>query len=196
MLKIRGANARDRAAIWSLLEPVIRAGETYALPVEMKRPSALAYWFGKHHDVFVAEDTSRIVGTYFIQPNQKGGGSHVANCGYITASHATGKGVARAMRPLHRICPIARIPRHPVQLRRQHQRKSRQTVAEPRLHNRRPPAGGVPAPRPRLRRCAHHAPRDMNSLRYPAINAQIEIPPHRHPYLYVRCTLQRRHEGH
>jgi len=97
MLKIRGANARDRAAIWSLLEPVIRADETYALPVEMKRPSALAYWFGKHHDVFVAEDTSRIVGTYFIQPNQKGGGSHVANCGYITASHATGKGVARAM---------------------------------------------------------------------------------------------------
>jgi ribosomal protein S18 acetylase RimI-like enzyme len=37
------------------------------------------------------------VGTYFLQANQKGGGAHVANCGYITAVSATGRGVARAM---------------------------------------------------------------------------------------------------
>ncbi len=29
--------------------------------------------------------------------NQKGGGSHVCNCGYATASEAQGRGVARAM---------------------------------------------------------------------------------------------------
>ena len=45
----------------------------------------------------IAEDASAIVGTYFLQVNQRGGGSHVANCGYITAAHSTGKGVARAM---------------------------------------------------------------------------------------------------
>src|SRR5258708_40170131 len=38
-----------------------------------------------------------MLGTYFLQPNQQGGGSHVANCGYVTAPWATGRGVARAM---------------------------------------------------------------------------------------------------
>ena len=29
--------------------------------------------------------------------NQSGGGAHVANCGYVTAPSATGRGVAQAM---------------------------------------------------------------------------------------------------
>jgi len=45
----------------------------------------------------VAEDNAGVVGTYFLQPNQQGGGLHVANCGYVTAPWATGRGVARAM---------------------------------------------------------------------------------------------------
>ena len=36
-------NARDADAIWAILEPVIRAGETYPLPRDMDRESALAY---------------------------------------------------------------------------------------------------------------------------------------------------------
>ena len=36
-------------------------------------------------------------GTSFLRANQKGGGSHVANCGYATAAAASGRGVARAM---------------------------------------------------------------------------------------------------
>jgi GNAT superfamily N-acetyltransferase len=63
----------------------------------MTREHALAYWFGADHEVFVAEDAGCVLGTYFLHPNQKGGGSHVANCGYMTAQHATGRGIARAM---------------------------------------------------------------------------------------------------
>jgi ribosomal protein S18 acetylase RimI-like enzyme len=63
----------------------------------MSREDALAYWFSKNHEVFVAEQDDNVVGTYFIRPNQMGGGAHVANCGYITAASAMGKGVARAM---------------------------------------------------------------------------------------------------
>jgi ribosomal protein S18 acetylase RimI-like enzyme len=96
MLEIRPARAADHDAIWSILEPVIRAGETYPLPRDMQRDAALAYWFAATHEVFVAEDAD-IVGTYYIRPNQSGGGAHVANCGYMTAAHATGRGVARAM---------------------------------------------------------------------------------------------------
>jgi ribosomal protein S18 acetylase RimI-like enzyme len=87
----------DADPVWAILEPTIRAGETYTLPRDMPRGEALAYWFAAGHEVFVAEDDARILGTYFLQANQQGGGSHVANCGYITAPWATGRGVARAM---------------------------------------------------------------------------------------------------
>ena len=87
----------DADSIWAILEPTIRAGETYTLPQEMARQEALEYWFAPQHEVFVAQEDTQIVGTYFLQPNQQGGGSHVANCGYITAPSATGRGVARAM---------------------------------------------------------------------------------------------------
>ena len=89
--------SEDSDAIWTILEPVIRAGETYALDRDLTREQALAYWFSDGNEVFVADDGDQIVGTYFLHPNQKGGGSHVANCGYITAAAASGKGIARRM---------------------------------------------------------------------------------------------------
>ena len=97
MLTVREAEADDSDTVWSILEPVIRAGETYPLPRDMCREEGLAYWFSNGHEVFVAEEDGRAVGTYFLKANQRGGGSHVANCGYVTAAEATGKGVARAM---------------------------------------------------------------------------------------------------
>jgi len=97
MPNIRPALASDSDALWSILEPVIRAGETYTLPRDMDRPSALAYWLSPSHTVFVAEEANEILGTYYIRTNRQGGGSHVANCGYITLTSATGRGIARAM---------------------------------------------------------------------------------------------------
>jgi L-amino acid N-acyltransferase YncA len=94
---IRAANTADGEQIWSILEPVFRAGETYTVPRDISRNEALAYWFAAGHQVFVAEEDGEVLGTYFLQANQRGGGSHVSNCGYMTASHATGRGVARAM---------------------------------------------------------------------------------------------------
>ncbi len=74
---------------------MIRAGETYPLPRDMSRGDALAYWFAAAHEVFVARDGDEMVGTYYIRANQKGGGNHVANCGYVAA--ASGRGAGRAM---------------------------------------------------------------------------------------------------
>jgi len=87
----------DSDSVWAILEPTIRAGETYTLPRDMSREDALDYWFAPGHEVFVAEEDSNILGTYFLQSNQQGGGSPVANCGYVTAPWATSRGVARAM---------------------------------------------------------------------------------------------------
>lgn len=104
-LTIRRATAGDHAAIWAVLEPVIREGETFALPRDMARDAALAFWAAPGNDVFVAQDSpggnagpsGDVVGSYFLHPNQLGGGSHVANCGYVTAVHVRGRGIARAM---------------------------------------------------------------------------------------------------
>jgi ribosomal protein S18 acetylase RimI-like enzyme len=80
-----------------VLEPIIREGETYALPRDMTADAALAFWMASGNDVFVAEDAGAVVGTYFLRPNQLGGGGHVANCGYATAVDQRGRGTARAM---------------------------------------------------------------------------------------------------
>lgn len=96
-MTIRPATSADAAAIWAIIGPVIRAGETYTLDREMSEAEALAYWFGPDKAVFVAEADGRILGTYYLRANQAGGGAHVANCGYMTAGSATGRGVARAM---------------------------------------------------------------------------------------------------
>jgi RimJ/RimL family protein N-acetyltransferase len=80
-----------------MISPAIRAGETLALPRDMTREAAMAYWMGPDHETFVAEEGACMLGTYYLRANQTGGGSHVANGGYITALDAAGRGVARAM---------------------------------------------------------------------------------------------------
>src|SRR5205814_10438925 len=94
---IRPAANEDANSVWAIMEPIIRAGETYTLPRDMDKESALAYWLSAAHEVFVVEEGSATVGTYFLQANHQGGGAHVANCGYMTAVSGTGRGVARAM---------------------------------------------------------------------------------------------------
>ncbi len=92
---IRPAQPDDRAVIWSMLEPVFRAGETYAIDPDISEEDAVAYWLSEH--AFVAEIGDEIFGTYYIRRNQKGGGSHVCNCGFVTSLVAQGRGIARAM---------------------------------------------------------------------------------------------------
>ncbi len=95
---VRPATPADHASISRIILPVIRAGETYALDRGMSEEAALAYWCGADRFTFVVQaDDGAILGTYYLRQNQQGGGAHVANCGYMTAPDATGKGIARAM---------------------------------------------------------------------------------------------------
>jgi ribosomal protein S18 acetylase RimI-like enzyme len=96
-LGIHPATDSDRDAIWAILEPMIRAGETYTLPRDMSRLEALEYWFAADKETFVWEENDAVLGTYFLKANQQGGGAHVANCGYVTARVAQGRGIARQM---------------------------------------------------------------------------------------------------
>jgi L-amino acid N-acyltransferase YncA len=94
---IRNAEAGDTKAIASIILPTIREGSTYTLEPDISEADALAYWLGSDKETFVAEDNGVILGTYYIRPNQAGGGRHVCNCGFMTSSSATGRGVARRM---------------------------------------------------------------------------------------------------
>jgi len=96
-MTIRLADPDDAAAIWSIIGTTIRSGETYTLDPQMSEADALAYWLGADKETFVAEEDGAILGTYYIRPNQAGGGAHVCNCGYMTRADAIGRGIARQM---------------------------------------------------------------------------------------------------
>ena len=96
-MAIHPATESDREAIWAILEPMIRSGETYTLPRDMTKQQALEYWFAQDKETFVWKENGAVLGTYFLKPNQQGGGAHVCNCGYVTAAAAQGRGIARQM---------------------------------------------------------------------------------------------------
>ena len=96
-LTVRSANAADHEAIWRILEPTFREGATYPIPRDVSREDALAYWYAPGNAVFVAGSEGTVAGTYYLRANNRGGGAHVANCGFMTAREAFGRGIARAM---------------------------------------------------------------------------------------------------
>jgi ribosomal protein S18 acetylase RimI-like enzyme len=96
-ITIRAATPGDTEAILEVVEPVIRAGETYAVERDLPLAEMENWWFGPDHEVRVADHFGLVVGSYYLKANQRGPGAHVANCGYITARGMEGQGVARTM---------------------------------------------------------------------------------------------------
>jgi L-amino acid N-acyltransferase YncA len=96
-MNIRPANAADHDAIWKMFHDVIAAGDVFAFDPDMPRAEALAYWCGTGRHSYVAEMDGQIMGSYYLKPNQQGGGAHVANAGYMVAPAARGHHVGRSM---------------------------------------------------------------------------------------------------
>jgi len=87
----------DWGAVWQMLEPVFRAGETYVYSPDITEDEARRVWIDAPAATFVATIDGDIVGTYYLKPNQPGLGNHICNCGYVVSPVARGKGVATAM---------------------------------------------------------------------------------------------------
>ena len=95
---IRKYQESDWKQVWSMLEKVFRAGETYAYSPDISEEEAHKVWIEIPHETYVAFDNSNaILGTYYIKSNLPGLGSHVCNCGYIVSESARGRGVATEM---------------------------------------------------------------------------------------------------
>lgn len=102
--EIREATAQDWPGIWSILEPVIRAGETFTWDRDTTGDEARGRWFKQAPgQTFVAVGkragggAGAVLGTGELHANQGGGGSHVANAGYMVHPDHAGRGLARAL---------------------------------------------------------------------------------------------------
>lgn len=96
-MQIRPTTPADHQTLWDMLRPVFRAGTTYAIDPGISQSDAVAYWTGADAGSYILQDGDQLLGTYYIKTNQPGGGSHVCNCGFITAPKSGGKGAARHM---------------------------------------------------------------------------------------------------
>jgi L-amino acid N-acyltransferase YncA len=93
-LQIRSYGAADWPAVWALLEPVFRAGETFPHDPAISEADALLAWVEQSQAVMVAVDaTGALVGTYYLRPNSLALGAHVANAGYVVAEHCRRQGI-------------------------------------------------------------------------------------------------------
>lgn len=95
-IQIRPTKATEQETVWELFRPVIVEGNSYPLDGTCTREDFFRYWFGNTFTA-VAEWEKKIVGGYYLRPNQPGRGSHVANGGYFVAAPHRGRGIGRRL---------------------------------------------------------------------------------------------------
>lgn len=96
-MTIREATLNDTNGIWEIFEQVVKPGDTYAFDPDSSRDDMLKLWFAPTMSVYVAEENNKILGTYFIKPNQVGLGAHIANCGYMVHAETRGRGLGKQL---------------------------------------------------------------------------------------------------
>ena len=97
-LRIAKQTDVDWPEVWSVLEPVFRAGETYPLPLDMCESEARQYWIKNDgYNAVARNDAGDVIGVYYIRPDQGGPGDHICNAGYVIAEAARGRGHAVAL---------------------------------------------------------------------------------------------------
>jgi len=95
---IRRYEASDWATVWPLLQSTFAAADTYMFAPQSPEAEIHRAWVEVPTATYVACDSDdRVVGTYYLKPNQPGLGAHVCNCGYVVAPEAAGRGIATAM---------------------------------------------------------------------------------------------------
>ncbi|MDT8899811.1 N-acetyltransferase family protein [Anaeroselena agilis] len=97
MVTIRRAEDSDFGDIWPILKEVFSRGDTYSFSPDTSEREAFRIWMETPLATYVAVEDGRVMGTYFLKPNQPGLGAHVCNAGYAVGSAVRGRGIGRAM---------------------------------------------------------------------------------------------------
>lgn len=96
-LVIRPFRPEDWVQLWPILRTTIASGDTYAFPPDSTEEQIRTLWIEASLATYVACSDETVIGSYKIQPNQPGLGSHVCNCAYVVSPAARGRGVAGSM---------------------------------------------------------------------------------------------------
>jgi L-amino acid N-acyltransferase YncA len=96
---IRDAAEEDWPTIWTIVQPIVAAGETFCWDRDTSEEQAKAMWMHNPPGrTFVAtDDDGTIVGTAETHRNQGGPGAHVANAGFMVGAGHSGGGIGRAL---------------------------------------------------------------------------------------------------
>lgn len=97
-MTMREALPEDWPALWRIIQPVLRAGDTYTVAPDLSEAEARAFWMRPAPwRVVVIEDGDQIIASGKMGPNQAGPGGSVANASYMVAARARGQGLGRRL---------------------------------------------------------------------------------------------------
>lgn len=96
MITIREAVEADKPQIWEIIKSVIAGGDTYIFYPDSGKEKMIAYWYGEEKKIYVALLENKIVGTFYLKPNQPDLG-RTSPTQVLVAPEAKGRGVGRTM---------------------------------------------------------------------------------------------------
>jgi GNAT superfamily N-acetyltransferase len=89
--------AVDELELFDLFARIVAAREGYPQAPPLTRDVFEETWIRHATAVVVARADDRVVGAYYLKPNQPGRAAHIANAGYIVDADYRGHGIGRLL---------------------------------------------------------------------------------------------------
>lgn len=97
-MTIRRATNDDWPAIWPFFDATVKAGETYAFPMDLTIETGRAWWMHQPPgETVVLQEDGAILGSANMGPNRSGHGDHIGTASFMVAPEARGRGVGRSL---------------------------------------------------------------------------------------------------
>ena len=88
----------DWPQVWPFFDEIVRAGETYAYPLDLTSEQARELWTMRPPGrTVVLEEDGRVLGSATMGPNRPGRGGHVGTASFMVSAEARGRGVGRRL---------------------------------------------------------------------------------------------------
>lgn len=97
-VEIRNFGEADWPQVWSIIQEVVRARDTFAFEPTMTAQQARDVWIETSPgQTVIAVEDGAVLGTAKMGPNRPGPGSHISTASFMVAAGARGKGVGGEM---------------------------------------------------------------------------------------------------